>query len=69
MDDYAVAHGITLEGLIGAAGTAVADMILKSYPACSVLFFCGPGHNGADGLAAARILAPYARHYSIAVFA
>ncbi len=58
MDEFAVAHGVAMEGLINAAGCAVADMILKSYPACSVLFFCGPGHNGADGLAAARILAP-----------
>ncbi len=58
MDQYAVSQGVSIEGLIGAAGNAVADMILKSYPACSILFFCGPGHNGADGLAAARILSP-----------
>ncbi len=58
MDQYAVSQGVAMEGLIGAAGNAVADMIIKSYPACSVLFFCGSGHNGADGLAAARILAP-----------
>ncbi len=58
MDDYAVQQGVAMEAMINAAGTAVADMIQKSYPACSVLFFCGPGHNGADGLAAARILSP-----------
>lgn len=58
MDQYAVSQGVAIEGLIGAAGNAIADMILKSYPACSVLLFCGPGHNGADGLATARLLAP-----------
>lgn len=58
MDAMAIAQGAQIEGLVGAAGAAVADMVTKAYPACAVLIFCGPGNNGADGLAAAKILAP-----------
>ena len=58
MDRRAAEQGASVEGLIGAVGHAVADLIIQSHPACSVLFFCGPGHNGADGLAAACLLAP-----------
>lgn len=58
MDAMAVSQGAQIEGLVGAAGAAVADMITKAYPACAVLILCGPGNNGADGLAAAKVLAP-----------
>jgi NAD(P)H-hydrate epimerase len=55
MDEQALAMGATIEELTFAAGNAIADAIARSHPACSVLFFCGPGNNGADGLAAARL--------------
>lgn len=40
------------------AGLAVADAVVESFPDCRrVAVVCGPGHNGADGLVAARQLA------------
>jgi hydroxyethylthiazole kinase-like uncharacterized protein yjeF len=53
MDAHALAAGATMQTLIDAAGKAVADWIDRVYPSCPILFFCGPGNNGADGLSAA----------------
>lgn len=48
-------HGIAPASLMENAAAAVIDAVneLVSPPA-SVLFLCGPGHNGADGIIAAR---------------
>jgi hydroxyethylthiazole kinase-like uncharacterized protein yjeF len=43
--------------LIEAAGRAVARAIMRRFRPCRCLVLAGPGHNGADGRAAARYLA------------
>jgi hydroxyethylthiazole kinase-like uncharacterized protein yjeF len=43
--------------LIEAAGRAVARAVRRKYRPCRVLVLAGPGNNGADGIAAARLLA------------
>ena len=43
--------------LVASAGRAVARAVRRRYRPCRVLVLTGPGNNGADGLAAARILA------------
>ncbi|MBB5055730.1 NAD(P)H-hydrate epimerase [Granulicella aggregans] len=49
---------ITMSTLMGNAGTAVARFIERSYPEASrLLFLCGKGNNGGDGIVAAKVLA------------
>jgi len=57
MDAQAIRLGIDQQILMENAGSATAKIIAKHYSACSVLVVCGPGHNGGDGLVAARYLA------------
>ncbi|MHB1839535.1 MAG: NAD(P)H-hydrate dehydratase [Acidobacteriaceae bacterium] len=49
--------GISWQGLMGAAGSHVAEFVARQFPAAqSVLVLCGKGNNGGDGLVAARHL-------------
>ncbi len=53
--------------LMERASTVFADWFAAQFPAKSlVLAFCGPGNNGGDGLAIARLLAE--RRYTVRVF-
>ncbi len=56
-DAYAVAHGCSEARLMAAAGQAVADAVLRRWPARPALVLCGPGNNGGDGFVVARALA------------
>jgi NAD(P)H-hydrate epimerase len=48
-------HGGSLDELMERAGTAVADVVLRSYPG-RVTVVCGLGNNGGDGKVCARVL-------------
>ena len=54
LDANAAALGVPTSALVERAGRAVADAAMHAQGA--VLVLAGPGNNGADGLAAARIL-------------
>lgn len=56
-DLAAVASGTPAQALISAAGAGLAHAIEKHARPCRVLFLCGAGNNGADGFAAAALLA------------
>lgn len=48
-------YGISIETLMENAGSAVFEAIKRHVsPPASIAFLCGPGHNGADGIIAAR---------------
>jgi hydroxyethylthiazole kinase-like uncharacterized protein yjeF len=64
VDRAAVASGISIVQLMEAAGRAVADAAAGDQP---VAVLCGPGNNGGDGYAAARLLARDGR--TVEVFA
>ncbi len=59
IDAYAAASlGLKTALLMGRAGTAVAEAVMERSPSpCRVLLYCGPGNNGGDGYACARLLA------------
>ncbi len=60
IDEMAVnAHGLTIEKLMEAAGEAVAQAVEEQWGPLSkktIGVLCGKGHNGGDGLVAARFL-------------
>lgn len=53
LDINSEALGVTVDELMDNAGRAVADVISNEFPEKGVLFVCGTGNNGGDGLAAA----------------
>jgi NAD(P)H-hydrate epimerase len=63
LDRNAQYAGVSIQDLMEAAGTAVAEVAREEFGAAGkrVLVFCGTGNNGGDGLVAARHLAKEAR--------
>lgn len=58
LDAYTIEHEpISSIDLMERAARALTAAILKRYPGCSFAVFAGPGNNGGDGLAVARMLA------------
>jgi len=55
-DRLTVLAGIPVSRLMENAGRGVAEAVLRRWPKCRVTVLCGPGNNGGDGFAAARIL-------------
>lgn len=56
-EEAAVADGgVTIAGLMDRAGSALADEVRRRWPEGGVVVVCGPGNNGGDGWAAARLL-------------
>jgi NAD(P)H-hydrate epimerase len=55
-DRITVAGGTSVNELMENAGKSVAREIQKRWSVRPVIVLCGPGHNGGDGLAAARQL-------------
>ncbi len=55
-DAMAVAQGLSGQGLMEAAGAAVAAAVTERWPPQRAVILCGPGNNGGDGFVAARHL-------------
>jgi ADP-dependent NAD(P)H-hydrate dehydratase / NAD(P)H-hydrate epimerase len=71
LDDYTVkSQGISSDELMERASRAVADEIISLLPATAtnVVVFAGPGNNGGDGLAVARMLGHEGRHVEVFLF-
>lgn len=57
-DRETIRGGVPSLELMESAAEALVDELLRRFPSCRrVVVVCGPGHNGGDGLAAARLLA------------
>lgn len=66
-DAYTIEHEpIASIDLMERAARVLTDAILERYAGCRFAVFSGPGNNGGDGLAVARMLA--AEGYSVAVW-
>lgn len=55
-DAHAVAHGVSGEVLMEAAGRGAARAIMDRWAAMPCVILCGPGNNGGDGYVIARHL-------------
>jgi ADP-dependent NAD(P)H-hydrate dehydratase / NAD(P)H-hydrate epimerase len=62
VDRAAIASGLSIDSLMEAAGRAVADAASGTRP---VAILCGPGNNGGDGYAAARLLSSSGRQVAV----
>ena len=57
LDEQAGSCGLSGETLMDTAGFKASEWLLKQFPTpCSFNVFCGPGHNGGDGLVTAFYL-------------
>ncbi len=62
LESAALATGLTEQDLVNAAGAGIAAWLAFDFPEpAEFVFFCGKGNNGADGFAAAAILAAEGR--------
>ncbi|MDD3279359.1 MAG: NAD(P)H-hydrate dehydratase [Lachnospiraceae bacterium] len=67
LDEYTIQKmGMPSLVLMERAALAVADEVVKHQDCTRILVLCGSGNNGADGVAAARIL--HLRGYSVTVY-
>lgn len=67
LDAYTIEHEpICSIDLMERAARALTAAVLERYPGCGFAVFAGPGNNGGDGLAMARMLA--AEGHSVAVW-
>lgn len=67
-DRLTIAAGTPGVTLMHAAARAVADAVERYYPTGDVLVLCGPGNNGGDGFAAAKMLRDWGREVRLALF-
>jgi hydroxyethylthiazole kinase-like uncharacterized protein yjeF len=59
-EEAVFAEGASAEQLMERAGEGIARAVMGWFPvAGTVIVYCGTGHNGGDGLVAARVLADY----------
>ena len=68
-DRTAVALGRSVPWLMDNAGRAVARAVAARLRPCRTLVLCGPGNNGGDGVAAARLLAAWGWPVALACLA
>ena len=65
-DERSVAMGIPIAKLMDNAGRAVARFVLRRGPSTGlIVVLCGKGHNGGDGMVAARYLATAGREVRV----
>ena len=62
---FARTSGMSDLKMIKLAATAAADYVSSRYAPCKILFLCGSGNNGADGLLMASLLAD---RYDVTVY-
>ncbi len=66
-DAAAIRSGVPSATLMENAARAVSDLVVRAFPGWQqIVVVCGPGNNGGDGLAAARLLGTAG--YSVRVF-
>ena len=67
-DEYTIAHEpIAAIDLMERAARQLSNWVIKQYaPPASLVFVCGRGNNGGDGLAMARMLRAYP--YKVSVY-
>src|SRR5215472_13343427 len=65
-DAAAIRGGVPSSLLMENAASALTDELVLAYPSAhQIAVVCGPGNNGGDGLAAARLLAGRGRRVSV----